>query len=326
MRVPIFIHQFDTAYANAAVDGDDRALPMAAAWVKAHDGTSWQATWDSHPLAVSGPDALRHLAREVYAPQGIGCVPWGVVHGRWEGADGALEVLAAAEGALAGAAASAAVDDGESAVYIVDLEPHGHGGVRPQFWRDDLGAGANEVRTFVDAFRAAGGDEIWLCPDARDPWLDAVSFASWSVHSAVTRVIPQVYVTDFVRPRVATAADARAALGAAVATLARHGWRNVRAVHPALPADAEPDVLLAAIDEAHRLDCGGVAIWQRANLRADTAAVLSAFADPWATTGDGTSGNGATGHSAAVRARLARARAEIDAASVLLGEPLREAR
>ncbi len=121
-------------------------------------------------------------------------------------------------------------------------------------------------------------------PDARDPWLDAVSFASWSVHSAVTHVIPQVYVTDFVRPRVATAADARSALGAAVQTLARHGWHNVCAVHPALPADAELDVLLAAIDEAHRLGCGGVAIWQRANLRADTAA-LHALADPWAIAG-----------------------------------------
>lgn len=318
MRVPIFIHQLDTAYVNAAIGGDDRALPIAEVWVKAHDGTSWQARWDGHPLAVSGPEALRHLAREVYAPQGIACRPWGVVHGRWEGKDGTPTALAAQEGAIAGAAACAAAPDGAAAIHIVDLEPHGHGGAQPQFWRDDLGAGADEVRAFLDAFRAAGGDAVWLCPDARDPWLGAVSFAAWAAQPAVTRVIPQVYVTDFVRPRAATVADARAALAAALAALARQGWHNADAVHPALPGDASPEVLLAAVDEAHRLGCGGVAIWQRANLRADTAAALGALADPWpahtaATVPD------VTDHWDAVRERLARARAEIDAAAGLLG-------
>lgn len=298
MRVPLFLHQFDSGYANAALGADDRALPISEIWGKTNDGLRWQATWDTHPAEITGIDAVIHAERDIYAPQRIDYKPWGVVHGRWPNEPR----YAQREGALAAriARAAATTDDGQPAqppVYIADLEPHYHAPF-PAFWRDDLGAGPADVEAYLTAFTTAhttgnetanttahtegGPPELWPTVDARDPHLAPVAFRAWAAHPAVTRVIPQVYFTDFVRPRPPTEADVRAALDRALHTLAAHGWTTAATVIPALPGDATPDRTILAIEYASSLGCGGVAIWQRANLRADTADAISRLSDPWA--------------------------------------------
>jgi len=323
MRVPVFVHHIGSGYGNPALGGDDRAWPISEVWGKTNDGLGWQATWDRHAAAISGLEAVRHAAHEVYAPQGIRYRPWGVVHGRWP----QLSNYAEREGRLAASIGRAAARPGAPAVYVVDLEPHDHGGATPQFWRDDLGAGAAEARAYLDAYVAAGGDEVWVVPDARDPHLTPVAFEAWAAHPAVTLVAPQVYFTDFVRPRQATAADVHAALDSALRTLGAHGWGDASRVWPVLPGDAIPQRMTEAIAYAHQLGCGGVAVWQRATLRADTATAIAALPGPWAALPPGPSVPAtesppgglpmATGDEA-IRAHLVRARAELAAATALL--------
>ena len=220
---------------------------------------------------------------------------------------------AAREGRQAGTIARAAARAGDPACYLVDLEPHYHGGATPQFWRDDLGAGPAEAAAWLDAFAAAGGDEVWVVPDARDPHLQPISFRTWAEHPLVTLVAPQVYFTDFVRPRQPTAADVRAALEQALATLAAHGWADAARVSPVLPGDASPERLAEGVEYARRLGCAGVSIWQRATLRADTAAALAALPDPW-----GEPVASSPEPLAALRHQPESARNELDAAATLL--------
>jgi hypothetical protein len=156
------------------------------------------------------------------------------------------------------------------AAGILDLEPANHG----PYWRDDLGAGPAEVRAHVDRFCAAGGEELWLAPDARAPWLDRVSFRAWIEQPVVTRVLPQVYWRMFEQ-------QPESALAGAVATLREHGWREVGAIHPILDGDAGAEEMVRAIRFAHDIGCGGVSIFQRANLRRDTAAAVLTLDDPW---------------------------------------------
>ena len=92
----------------------------------------------------------------------------------------------------------------------------------------------------------------------------------------MTRVLPQVYYTDFVKPRTPTPITVRTALERAVDALERHGWRDRRsAIHPIFPADSPANLIPFAFSEAQRLGCGDeISIFQRANLRSETAAVL----------------------------------------------------
>lgn len=276
MKIAVWLHQFDNGYPGL-VGSDDSQLPFSAVYGKTNDGTRWQSTWDRHGVAIGEAADVTRAERDIYAPQGIEYVPWGVIAGRSEAGS-----VAGSEGTLAGQIAKAAAGPGERATYIVDLEPSYHGGATPQFWRDDLGAGPAEVSEFIGQFMRNGGQEIWIAPDARDPHLSPVAFEAWWAADIVTRVLPQVYYTDFSKPRTATAADAKAAIDTAVATLEAHGVRQRVNIHPILPADSEPGVLVGAIRYCHEIGCGGVSIWQRGNMGIEVAQAIAAMEDPWA--------------------------------------------
>lgn len=153
---------------------------------------------------------------------------------------------------------------------ILDLEPANHG----PFWRDDLGAGAEEVRIYCERYSAAGGRELWLAPDARRLRLDRVSFGAWIEQPVVTRVLPQIYWRIFKQ-------SPETGLTNAVTLLREQGWEDVRTIRPILDGDAGPEEMVRAIRFAHDLGCGGVSIFQRKNLRRDTAAAVLAMDDPW---------------------------------------------
>ena len=268
MRVPVRVHNFANA-CPGAIGPDDTAAPIAAVYGKTNDGLNWQGRRDAHAAEINGLPAVVRAEREIYGPQEIEYMPWGVVHGRREGnADQAL-----VEGLLAGQVARAAAGPGERATCVVDLEPHYHAGF-PAFWRDDLGAGPEEVAAFVGGFIEEGGEDLWLAPDARNPHMAPVSFRAWTQHDVVLRVLPMVYFTDFRQ-------EPEAALDRALMTLREYGWPDVRTVHPVLPGDAAPAAMLRAIRYARGLGCGGVSVWHRGNLRSDTAAAIAALLDPW---------------------------------------------
>ena len=289
MKIPIWIHNVHD-YARSSLPADDSLIPMLAAIGKTNDGTRWQGDWDSHDMAMRDLRSVVRAERDIYGPQGIDYIPWGVIHGRWESGfpgSGDSESVAAAEGILAGKIAIAAAADGQPPVYVVDLEPAYHAPF-PAFWRNDLGAGEDEVYTFILEFQQEtdGKGKLWLAVDARGSHLANVSFARWlEWPDTVDRILPMVYFMDFVRPRTPTFRDideAYAAMFATISAAAGPGalpWE----VSPILPGDASPEAMLYAIGGAHALGCSGVSIWQRLNLRVDTADAIAGLDDPWAT-------------------------------------------
>lgn len=273
MRLSTWIWRLASDYPGA-VGSNDSTAGLGEAWVKTNDGLTWQGSFESHPLRVTGHDAIAKL-RNIYAEQDITLQPWGVVHGRMPGA---LTGYATSEGALAGAIAGTARMRGRPARYNVDLEPYYHGGSSPQFWRNDLGAGAAEVREFIAAFRDAGGEELWITPDARPGHLEPVAFAEWLKHDVVTMVCPMVYWVDFGR-------SWKASVDTALEILASYGVPASK-VHPVYSANGTPSDTVAAVRYARERGCAGVSFWRRGVLRPDVASALRALDDPW---GDATS-------------------------------------
>ncbi|MDO8616909.1 MAG: hypothetical protein Q7T33_14440 [Dehalococcoidia bacterium] len=105
VQVDPVIWQFDRDYPGA--EGNDGALPVHTVYVKTHDGTDWMSTYDQHPRAVSGPDAVRSLI-QVYGGQGIQVAAWFVPAG--------LDIEAQVR------MAEQVIDAGVTALYA-DLEP-----------------------------------------------------------------------------------------------------------------------------------------------------------------------------------------------------------
>lgn len=283
MRVPVWIHNVASAYpGNGGLPVDDRQNPFSHVYGKTNDGLQFQAQWDPHDGAIRDiPTVVRH-EREIYQPQEIEYVPWGVVHGRWE--NWPDDQYAAAEGHLAAAIALAAAGPGETPTYIVDLEPHYHAPF-PAYWRDDLGAAEPDIREFVQQFRNGtnGLGRLWLAVDAREPHLEPVKFAYWWSFDVVERVLPMVYFTDFVRPRVAKTLDATDALRAMERALGPVGGMLAKKhIYPIFPGDALPTVMQYAIESAGENGYGGVSVWQRGNLTQETAEKIAAMDDPWA--------------------------------------------
>ncbi|KKN69168.1 hypothetical protein LCGC14_0443440 [marine sediment metagenome] len=284
LKIPIWVHTVETAYpGSSTIPPDDTKNPFSAVYQKTNDGLRFEGRWDGHPRGIDDIADVVRTDREIYGAQGIGWIPWGVVHGRWEGSHS--PAYAMQEGRLAGKIAVAAAGGGvESAVYIIDLEPH-YFAPFPAFWREDLGAGVDDVAAFLEGFVQAGGEELWIAIDPRPQHLDRVSFRAWSramegLTPAVTRILPMTYFTDFVAPRVAMNLDAEVVLSNAVETFGRFGVPPAK-IFPILPAPATPSVMEFAIGTSHRLGCGGVSVYQRGNLSFDTANAIAALRDPW---------------------------------------------
>lgn len=312
MLLDVWVHRVTTSYLRSPLGADDGPLPLREVWEKCCDGLDWMAAFDRHPRAIDGLEAVARRAAE-HATAGRRWRPWLVPHGR-ERSDDASNAHARAEGRRSGEVARAAVRPGERAVAILDVEPHYHGGTRPRFWRDDLGADAATVEALLDAFVQAGGEEVWVSVDAREPHLGPVAFETWWRHAAVTRVLPQVYWTDFLRgSRPPAQEDVRRFLDDALAAL---GARGVPAssIAPVFPGDSTPGLLVEAYAHAARRGTARPSLWQRLTLTMATARAIERMEDPWAV------------DLGAVRRRLeeasaalAAARAHLDAARTGLG-------
>lgn len=230
-------------------------------FVKAFDGTTWQATYDHSDGAVDRADAIERLAR-FYGRQ---VIPWGVVQGRDP----------AAEGKLAGAVAA----HSGGGVVIVDLEP----AEGPNYWHGDAAA----VRTFMQNALESGAREVYVAPDARAGRLAPCSFNAWVAEAKTTICMPQVYSSDFHKAqrggaRNVTVADAKADLDNALAQLAAEGWHTRATIAPIFAGDLAPEVLIAQIGYAHELGCARPSVYQRDNTPQDTVDALTAASDPWA--------------------------------------------
>ncbi len=58
----------------------DITLPISTIYIKTHDAADWMSTYDDHPAAVSGPEAIQDLI-DIYGAQGIAVAAWFVPKG-----------------------------------------------------------------------------------------------------------------------------------------------------------------------------------------------------------------------------------------------------
>ena len=272
LKVAVWGWQFQNEYpGEAGATTDDSKLPISEYWGKTNDGLNWQGVYDAHALEFKDLASVHHMEARVYGQQGIEFKPWGVVRGAQVGWSGTS--YAKAEGTLAGQIAVASAGPGERATYIIDLEPYYHGGSTPQFWRNDLGAGPAHVRAFITSFKAAGGQELFIAPDARPGHLDPVSFATWLEDPCVTLIMPQVYWTDFKRSPAAS-------LDTAKSELMKYGVIPSRVV-AVTPGNSTPQDMRDGIRHAHSIGFRGVSVWRRGTISPEVFDAIASMDDPW---------------------------------------------
>lgn len=270
MKLPIWVHQVATSYAQSALGFDDRPWPFSEVWDKAYDGLDPMSRYDKHAAAITGMASVAER-RRMHASEGRGWRPWVVIHGLVSGQTGTS--YATREGLLGGQIAVAGAPQGERPVLIVDLEPY-----PPHFWRFDLMGGQQSryVDAYLAAFRsAAPTGEIWLSVDARGRHTDEVLFERWWGNQAVTRVLPQVYWTTFRQ-------TPEQALTVALSHLQARSV-PASAIAPVLPGDSTPGELTRGIRWVHEEGMLSPSIFQRLNLSPATAEALAELPDPWAT-------------------------------------------
>lgn len=176
-----------------------RALIPAGSWapewlVKAGEGGTWQARWDRHRLAVSGPEKLREL---VQAGQdcGLAVTPYVVVRGRAEWREAEIEQIA--QCAAAAGRVVLNLEDGlaywngpTDTVALRELY------LLPMLRRvQELAAGATVQLTVIPrawVLDALGG------PDAIREWLRFCNGCSWECYGMAARDL----LVDAAVPRV----------------------------------------------------------------------------------------------------------------------------
>lgn len=142
-------------------------------YIKAGEGGSWEAEWDEHPLALGGPQDLINR-RDVLAHLGVRVVPWVVVRGRPEWAEGEYNVIRACAGI--------------SGACVLNLEPG------PSYWNGPTEPGL--IAEWIDRIGLTP-EQLWLTaiprhsavaelggPQAMAAWLERVGGASWECYDA----------------------------------------------------------------------------------------------------------------------------------------------
>ena len=290
MQLMVAIFQYDSDMGSREIREDKDGV-MNIALVKCHDSTGVMSNWDTDKRAINSPAKLRHLRDNEYAAANINrVIPWCVVHGTPGGVFNAAAGVSITkqEAVLAAQFARAAAKPGQPVIVALDVEPY------DGFWQ---GTEA-EVDEFVREYVAAGGEQIALYSDTRESALAGIQFDHWMSHPEVVEVWPQAYWTDFGQ-------SMKDGMDASLYPLMYRGiepalWR------PALPGDATPEDMVAAIDYAKSLGCAGVSEWRYGIFRGDTVSAVLEHVDPWAETPTvnmpeaGTQTGGMTGGAAVV--------------------------
>lgn len=282
IEIPIWVHQIDSSYVQAEIGIPDEGRPFSEIWPKTHDGQTMMSRWDSHPLAISGPQALANMA-EAQAAARRNLRPWCVVSGLDPVAEGRL----CAQMAVAAASHNLTGDR----VIIIDLEPWYAGGKlpngqwNPQFWRSDVFSdGPARARLLLDTFQQAAGpgSTAWIAGDVREQHLAAVSYDAWASHPVVSLHTPQTYYTIFDANPNTPLERAIMWMDEASGLLNSMGVESGRIGH-ILPTEGNPAVFLGAYAHAHDQGEQRPSGWQRINITEALCEALKGAADPWAT-------------------------------------------
>ena len=249
MKVPIFVWTVRADYTEARIPVDDTLGAMSKVFFKVNDGLEYQ-TYNA--------EDTKHMADDVYRPQGIDFQPWGVARG-WN-----LEI-ARKEGHIAGEHAAAA-----QRPYILDLEPY-----KEDYWQGIPGT----AHAFCDGYaETAEGQRLDLCPDARNPGL---LLQEWVAEPVVDRILPQLYATAYgesldlwIRKGVKPFLDLGVSLSRIFPVLA--GWYQQPGEPSISPDDIERDIKYLA-----SMAFPGCSIWRRGSISPEVVERILAMTDPF---------------------------------------------
>jgi hypothetical protein len=247
LSIEPMVWQFDRDY-GAGIP-DDNVLPVDTVQIKTHDGTDWMSTYDTSPLAISGPDAVRQSV-ERYKAQGIDVAAWFVPMGT----DYDRQVQMAIE----------VIDAGVSALYA-DIEPF------DGFCNQECPALAQNFWPRVRAAR----------PDARlgvvyvplPEWRDVSDTAGWLATADVA--LPMCYWVDFEgSPPFDDPEGCVRQAKADIDALVGHPLEYM----PVLSGDSSWPDFQRAMDAAMSLGSTSVSIWRRGVVHPDVWNVISGYA------------------------------------------------
>lgn len=230
----------------------DYTLPINTVYIKTHDGTDWMSTYDSHPLAVSGPGAIQNLIH-VYGDQGIDVAAWFVP----KGTDFDTQVQMAEQ----------VIDSGVTALYA-DLEPFAG------FCYQDCGALATNFWARVRAERPNA--RLGVIYDPRPWWWDASGTSTWFASADVA--MPMCYWDDFAGQ--VPFGDPAGCITQARSDLAKLSPNHSMEYLPLLEGDSTADKMQQALDASIRNSAQRVGIWRRGVVSGDVWNMIAAYQAP----------------------------------------------
>ncbi len=230
----------------------DLALPISTIYIKTHDATDWMSTYDDHPAAVSGPEAIQNLI-DIYGAQGIEVAAWFVP----KGTDYDAQLLRALQ----------VIDSGVTALYA-DLEPFPGfcflecKELAENFWRP-----LRELRP--DA-------HLGVIYDPRPWWWEQSATAEW--FSVADSVLPMCYWESYTGQ--VPWGDAAGCVVQAHADLSVLAPGRDLAYLPMLQGNSTAERFEEALDAAAGVGSERVSVWRRGVVDTEVWELIDDYSEP----------------------------------------------
>ena len=250
VQVDPVIWQFDRDYPGA--EANDSVLPVHAVYLKTHDGTDWMSTFDTHPRAISGPDAVRS-AIQTYGAQGIEVIAWFVP----KGTDVEVQVRMAEE----------VLDTGVKTLYA-DIEPfRGFCAEDCPFLAGSLWARLRQERP---------GATLGVIYDPRSPYREWSAASQWL--SVANAAAPMCYWETFSGQSPWSSPQLCVEQGY-LDLQEMAGGRSIQYV-PMLQGDSTPERVLEAMDAAQSLGSSRASVWRRGVVPMAVWQAIAGYVEP----------------------------------------------
>ena len=251
-KAGIFVWNVRNDYTNGRIPIDDSQGAMSVCLFKVNDGLEFQ---------TYSPEDSARWANEVYRPQGIDWMPWGVARG-WDNA------VAREEGRLAGRHAAASGSE-----YLLDLEPD-----KRDYWQCLPGTAHEFCAGYEET---SNGLKLRLVPDAR-PTAGNLLLQEWAREPVVGIWHPQIYSRAFSESLdywLLNGAFPIASVGVPLSRIypVLAVWEQVEG-----EPSVSPDQLEADIQSLAAKGYGGFALWRRGLMSSQQVERLLAMPDPFA--------------------------------------------
>jgi len=231
---------------------DDITLPISTIYIKTHDAADWMSTYDEHPAAVSGPEAIQNLI-DVYGEQGIEVAAWFVP----KGTDYDAQLQLAID----------VIDSGVTALYA-DLEPFpGFCFLECQELAENFWIPLREQRP--DA-------HLGVIYDPRPWWWEQSATAEW--FSVADSALPMCYWDDYTGQT--PWGDAAGCVVQAYADLSVLAPDRDLAYLPMLQGNSTADRFEEALDAAAGVGSERVSVWRRGVVNTEVWELIDDYSEP----------------------------------------------